>query len=323
MNEKIGLRQRRVWQMAAISAVAACCLCKISWPWVLVGSVIAAGYQRLLEKNIPEEGLAKGAVVAWGGFGKFVLLVTWGWTIYMMGWAAQLADRAFQVSNGTQILGLTVLTLTAWGSWKGIAVCARCCGVLSLFLLCLYGVILAFAVPEIRVKNLYPTGNWSDSAEALALLFVASGGWYGPFEKKRRERAWGLLLLPLITVGVSVVTAGVLSPALTDLRKDPFYDVTKSISLFGVMERVEPLLSAAITMGVFALLTTMAAACQSIGAEFKQSRWYGSGSCAIAALLLMLQNYKWGEIRIFGAILIWMIVPMLIIMGNRRKGDNP
>lgn len=321
MKDKIGERQRWAWQTAALSAVAACCLCKISWLWVLLGSIAVTIYQIILETHMPEQGLANSAVSSLGWFGKLVLLLTWGWTIYTMGWAAGLADRAFPMIHGTPILGWIILAVAAWGSWKGTAVCARCCSVLSLFLICIYGLVLAFAIPEVQFKNLNPTGTWIDSIQVLGLLLVGSGVWYGPIEKSEKRAGWRRLLLPLMAAGLSAITTGMLSPGLVQLRQDPFYDVAKSISLFGVMERIEPLLSVAMTMGVFALLTTMATACQSIGQALKPGRWYGCGSCA-AAIPLLLLDYKTGEIQTFGAILVWLILPVLLLVGNWRNRAN-
>ena len=159
--------------------------------------------------------------------------------------------------------------------------------------------------------------------KALSLLLVGNGVWYGTLEKRKKGSGWRWLLLPVMTVGISAVTAGILSPAVVQLRQDPFYDVAKSISFFGVMERIEPLLSAAMTMGVFALLTTMTSACQSIGQTIKPGRWHGSGSCVAAAILLTVLKYKNGEIRIFGAILVWLVLPILMVLWNGKKGDNP
>ena len=262
-----------------------------------------------------------GSASSMGWFGKLALLLSWAWTIYMMGWAATLADRAFPTIHGTPILGWIILAVAAWGSWKGTAVCARCCSVLSLFLVCLYGLVLAFAIPEVQLKNLNPTGTWIDSIQVLGLLLVGSGVWYGAIEKSEKRAGWRNLLLPLMAAGLSAVTAGLLSPELVALRQDPFYDIAKSISLFGVMERIESLLSVAMIMGVFALLTTMASACQSIGQVLKPGRWYGCGSCA-AAIPLVLLDYKMGEILTFGAILVWLILPVLLLVGNRRNRAN-
>ena len=169
MAHKIGERQRWAWLWAGASGIAAACLCGFGWRWVLLGSAAAAAYYIYLERRTPASGLALHICTQLGLIGKLLNALTLVWIVVTMGWAASLADAAFPSVNGFPSLGWLLLALAAWGSRKGGAVGARCCGVLSLFLLGLYGVIVGFAIPDIDPKNLEHHGAWTQALVTFGL----------------------------------------------------------------------------------------------------------------------------------------------------------
>lgn len=310
MVHNIGPRQRWAWLAAGLSAAAAACVCGIGWVYVLIGGLAVSAYYLYIEKKLPSGGLAPllsipGAVISWLG------------TVLALAWSANLADRAFPMVNGYPLLGWVMLVLAAWGSWKGAGSCARCAGVLCLFLMVLYGWIVVFAVPDIQWKNLRPSGDWMDGVDAAGVFLLPFAVWYGPAEP-RRGRSWGMaLLLPAAAAVLSAVTVGVLSPALAAALPVPLYTLTESVSLFGVMERMEPLLSAAITMGVFCLLSAMACGCRMIGERFRMGRWGGIVACTVAGIVMgPVGKMDLSAIAVGGAIL-WILVPTVTLW--RRK----
>ena len=323
MEQAIGERQRWVWLLSALSVVAAAEAGAYSWPWVALGSLLVSGYYLYLDWITPSTGIA-GAMTSLGWAGKSLILLTMIWNVVAMGWAATLADTAFPMVDGFPVLGWVLLAAAAWGSWKGAASCARCCGVLSLFLLFLYGIVVTFALPDVQWKNLILTGNWKESIWIVGLMLTGMGAWYVPCHKNTKKPGWTMVLfLPIGIFVLSVITTGVLSPALVAVSQVPLYEVAQSVSLFGVVERIESLLSAAMTMGVFALLSTMSAACQCLGNELKQWRYYGIVCCIAAFGTMYLKKYFTVEFRTFGAGMVWLVLPLVSVVVSKFRSPNP
>jgi len=310
---KIGERQRWAWLAAGLSVAVAACACGFDWIWVLAGGLAVTGYYIYMDVRLPVKGLAV-------MLPRVLAAATLIWTVIAMAWTANLADRAFPMADGFPIMGWTVLALAAWGSWKGPAACARCTGVLCLFLAALYGVVVVFAVPDVQIEYLLPHGSWRDGLLAAGVFLLAGAVWYVPCTGSKKKAAWQMaLLLPAFAGALAAVTAGVLSPALARSLPGPLYSLAQSVSLFGVVERIEPLLSAAMTMGVFGLLSAMTCACRALWSRFRPWKW--SGVVCSAAAGLMMGWIKSTELRWIagGAAFFWLIIPLIMVWVRKYR----
>ncbi len=298
MDHRIGERQRWAWLAGGLSAAMAACGCGISWPWVLAGGLLVSLYYIYLDVRLGADGLS--AVMP-----KWLRGLTWCWTVILLAWTANLSDRAFPMVNGFPTLSLTMLALAAWGSWKGTAACARCAGVLCLFLIGLYSIIVGFSLPDVQLTNLKPMGAWQDAVKIIGLFLLPSAVWYGPCTRSRKKPVWSMgALLPAGAALLSAVTAGVLTPILAAAWPVPLYTLAQSVSLFGVVERIEPLLSAAMVMGAFCLTSAMACACSNL---IKDKGWL---ACIAAAVLLSPAGQLDLLTIAIGGIAIWMLAPL-------------
>ena len=313
MKQKIGERQRWAWLTGGLSATVGICGCGLGWLWVLAGGLAVCLYYIYMEKIFPQKGLA--AVMP-----KVPAALTLMWTVTAMAWSANLADSAFPMVEGFPFLGWTMLALAAWGSWKGPASCARCAGVLCLFLFVLYGAVIAFAAPDMQMEYLKPAGNWMDGLLAIGLTLLPAAVWYLPCGKSRKKPAWLVgLLLPVAAAVLAAVTAGVLSPLLAASLPSPLYTLTQSVSLFGVVERIEPLLSAAMTMGVFCLLSAMACACRALTDRLHPWKWGGVAACVVAAAAMGAVGKLPLEAVSVGGLIVWVLFPVAFCGKNEKN----
>ncbi|MBP3588681.1 MAG: hypothetical protein J6J51_06570 [Clostridia bacterium] len=320
MERNIGERQRWAWLAAGLSAAAASKICGYDWLWVLIGGLLVTIYYMVVDRVLEPQGMAALLCQTFGRGGKILAALTLLWTILVMGWAANLADTAFPMVQGFPGLGWVLLALAAWGSRKGAAACARCSGVLCLFLIALYGVLVAFAVPDVTWSYLKPSTNWSHGLWSLGICLLPAGVWYVPCTRSRKGPAWQMaLLLPLFAAALAAVTAGVLSPELAAVRNVPLYDLAQSVSLFGVVERIEPLLSAAMTMGVFALLSSMTCSAQALVSQIRECRWSGIGISVTAGGLMVLTKDLPIELLSVGSTVFWLIIPALMMALARKR----
>lgn len=317
MEQKIGERQRWAWLTGGLSAAIGICGCGLGWLWVLAGGLVVGLYYIYMDRVLPSKGLA--AILP-----KIPAVLTILWTVAAMAWSANLADSAFPMVDGFPFLGWTILALAAWGSWKGPAACARCAGVLCLFLFVLYGVVGAFAIPDAQADYLKPAGRWTDSLWTAGLFLLPAGVWYLPCGKNRKKPAWAVgLLLPLATAALAAVTAGVLSPLLAGSLTSPLYTLAQSVSLFGVVERIEPLLSAAMTMGVFCLLSVMACACRALADRLFPWKWSGAAACAVAATAMGAAGKLPLEAVTVGSLIVWVLLPVIFCRKNLKNRKKP
>ncbi len=323
MDRRIGERQRWVWLASGLSGAVAARICGLNWAWVLGAGLLVALYYIYIDMRLHPHGVAELLPAVFGKAGKILAAIVLLWTILLMAWAANLANGAFPMVKGGPVLGWTVLALAAWGSWKGPAACARCAGVLCLFLLALYGVIGGFAIPDVQLKNLLPVGTWEDGLQALGVFLLPSAVWYLPCTRSRKKPMWQMaLLLPAFGAGLAIVTSGVLSPLLARSQAAALYTLAQSVSLFGVVERIEPLLSAAMTMGVFCLLSAMACACGQLWGQLRPWRWSEILSCVAAAALMGWAENLDFRILALGTAVVYVLLPLLALGKNRNRTTN-
>lgn len=317
MAQSMGERQRWAWLAGGLSATLGVCGCGLGWLWVLAGGLAVGLYYLYIEYTLPAAGLA-------GVLPKVPVVLTLLWVIFAMAWSANLADSAFPMVEGFPALGWTMLALAGWGSWKGPRACAGCAGVLCLFLLVLYGTVGVFALPDVELSDLRPAGTWEHGLWAVGLFLLPAGVWYLPCRCEKKPNLLPALLLPIGGAVLAAVTAGVLSPLLASSLPSPLYTLAQSVSLFGVVERIEPLLSAAMTMGVFCLLSAMACACRALMDQICPWKWSGVVACVVAGGLMGVA----GKVPVItiavGGVIFWVLVPILSlsVVQKRREKHN-
>ena len=321
MDQRIGERQRWAWLASGLSAAVAACACGFSWAWVLGAGLLVTVYYIYMDIRLRPRGLSAMLPQVLGKPGRVLAVLTLIWMVLLMAWAANLADGAFPMVNGYPVLGWSVLALAAWGSWKGAGACARCAGVLCLFLLALYGVVIVFAVPDVQLDYLLPKGSWQDGFLTVGLFLLPAAVWYVPCTRSKKKAAWQMaLLLPAFAGILTAVTSGVLSPTLARSQPSPLYSLAQSVSLFGVVERIEPLLSAAMTMGAFCLVSAMACACGNLWGQIRSWRWSGVVCCAAAGTLMKpAQSIDFRVITAGNAVFMVVIPVVIVLLGKQRE----
>lgn len=245
-----------------------------------------------------------------GVLGRVIAALAFGWTVLVLGWSAILADTAFPMVEGFPSLGWILLALAAVGAWKGPGACARCAGIVCLFLAALLGAIAGLSVPDVTVSDLRPQSTWQEGLWALGLFLLPAPVFFLPCKKgKKSTLRW--LLLPVFAAVLAAITAGVLTPELTAQLETPLYTVAQSVSLLGAIERIEPLLSAAMTMGVFCLLTVLACACGALGRALGLGKWAGPAACAVACIAMYPARFLTLPLLTVGNIVFWTL-PLVV-----------
>lgn len=322
MDEFSG-RQLCALCLCAFSAVALQYCAVVSWPWVLLGAAVAAVcylYLGWAGRRVPGHvGLCGMTLRAFGAAGGRVLLVLlWLWTVLATAVTAQGAFTAFPEAKSFSLIPVVLLLLAAWAASKSTAVVCRVGGIHAFLILGLIGGVLAFAASDIKAANLRPAGTWREAAVPLAVFLMPAGGLL--LREKVNPRGgrygWWFLAGTALAAGCSAVTVGCLGLPLAQASQSAFYEMSKSVSVFGVMERFESLASSAALIARTCLLAFLLVQCGMLSRCLLPNlpAWGGSWASAAAAygaaflLPAVPKAFICG-----GAILFWGIFPALVL----------
>lgn len=171
------------------------------------------------------------------------------WCAAVLGYVAALTRGLFPLSNGSFVVPAVLLLLAVWACTKEAAVPAGVGAVLFPFVLMVFAVIAAFALPDVQPDRLWQQGQPQQSAFALSLVLLPG---MRPIRCGRAKLPAFLLLALAVVLLPAVLCYGTLGRAQTQALPFPMYAAAQSISVFGVMERFEVLLSAALCASAFA-----------------------------------------------------------------------
>ena len=315
MDGSISGRQAGAWGFCAASVPAVLTCAGLGWGWVLLGCAIAAGYYVLTQE------LAGGAVYlpeftvrAFGKeAGRVVLAIGGVFTLLAAAQTAWRAGNAFPDGTAELAGGVIVLLGTLAGE-KGAKQAAKVCGVLFLVLAGLYTIIILAAAKNVQLRWMEPWGGARQTLEVVPPLLVLTCLRFLPGRKAAVKSGW-LGLLAVCPAAFAALTAGCLSPRLTQQLTFPFYTVSQSLSVLGVMERLEPVVSAALLLGFFALESLLLEATREqierAAPIIAGKRWARVALGIVVFGLSFVTDGIAAEAWALGAAVCWGIAPLL------------
>lgn len=315
MDNRISSRQAGAWGFCALSVPAVLTCAGLGWGWAFLGCAavciyfyltrqLAGGAVCLTKLTMQAFGMAAGRIILALG-GTFALLA-----------AAQTAAKAGLAfaDETARIAGPAVLALAVLANETGARQAARACGALFLLLAGLYTIILLAAAKSVEISWLSAWGGARQTLKVIPAMLVLSCLRFLPQEEGGKRGIWYLTLL-FVPSMMAAITAGCLSPRLTQQLELPFYTVSQSLSVLDVMERFEPLVSAALFMGFFAMTSLLLAASRAQweaaipASSAKKQSIVVLGALALGASLLTgrINENLWA----LGAAVCWGIWPLL------------
>jgi len=290
-------RQLAAWVCAACALSFAHTAGKLSW---YLAAFIAAGMGLILLYILylaPANGFATACVTAWGHLpGRIVLLLCAAWTALMAGFAAALTAEAFPAADGSPMIPLTVLLLSAWAVHNGVAVGARVSAVLLPFLVSFFVFIVAFGWREVELELRQAPAF---DLRAVCVILLPLGASLLPrAEGKTRPLRW--------IAGLCIAAAAL---AATAAKWGSLYRAVMSISVFGVMERFEALLCAAMAAGGVCLCTLLGSA--GLGLLKEKRKGAQTFFWALAVIGLALTNRQNTTVLLVCSLIFWVAIPLV------------
>lgn len=317
-------RQLCALGFAAFTVPAILLLPRTGWLWatVFAAASAAALWALILLRRRSGKGLVR--LAASSAAGKTALLAVLLWNLLMLGRIAAYLCRAYPSGSAFPLVGLLLLLLAVFAAQKGSGVVVRTGAIVFFFLLGFYALILGFSLPDLRLSWLKPDLRplWTVFPSVLApaaVLYLYEGGRGEP-----RLALWligGVLLASL----AALVTAGSVSPPVAREEVFPFYTAAKSVKLFGAVERLEPLVSAALAAGGFCLLAALCAVNGKILSVFfpRPSRFAALANVLIGGGCLWLSGVVSEGIFAVGMTIFWGVIPLFtLLFGVREKTEK-
>jgi len=209
--------------------------------------------------------------------------------------------------SDSHIIPAALLILAAFGAMHGAERASRVAAVLFGGVIFIVGIILLVGSKNLRINWLMPKLEWVNYDLIPIFLLPCLAGLY---QRKREGKICAAIAVP---GGVlPLLLGGCLSPQVAAGAINPLYEYSKSVKLFGVAERVEVLVSCAITASWFCLFAwLLTAAGQFVENAKKESRRWGVWGCAAVAVAVYLCNMPIsGEMLALGSLLFWVAIPL-------------
>lgn len=328
MRNEITERERTAWLFTALSVLSVLKLAGLGWLYVLLGSTAAAAFFCLLAllENGETQALPALAKRAFGRrAGGALLLLSGLWAVLVLSSTLHSAASAFPDERVGTLAVVTAAALTAIACGKGLRACAQTSGVLALLLALLYGAIGVAALHEIEPAWCAVWGSRRQAGRSFAYLLLPSCMLFLPRQKQQRRLRPALVLLAVLPAIPAFLCAACLSRGLSSMQAYPFYLLTKSLSLFSVMERFEPLLSGALLMGFVCLSMLLAqTAAESFTAIVRNAQrgplaiGVSAAGFALSWCIGRLPQRFW----IWGAAIFWGAFPLLTLLIVAIKKDS-
>lgn len=276
--------------------------------------------------------------------GKIVCIIYMLWILLYCGFVLRsggerLLSTIYPIGNLKFFLALLLIvaTVSALGKVRYIA---RSSEIFFIILLVTLALLYAFALPGINKEYLLPVDVLAVKELTVATLpvinvistFIYICFLAGHIKKPKQVMKSSVKWLVLVTISMLlmiITTVGILGPGITQDAQFPFFIMTRNISIFNVIERIEALVTIiwVATDYVFVSALLMAAS-KILETVFGGKReWYTVPSAVVvyaAALLIAPDAFSFfGSVAeivpIINAVLVFVGLPLMYIFRKRSK----
>lgn len=299
-NEKIPSGRLWAWVMVAASAPVTC-IYGGGWLFVLVMAGICGLISYCVQK-VCQEGRKKNRVLC---------AVQWLWIGVLLGNLAGYSAFVWDDGNAYPVVPLVLLALAAFASRSGAEKASRAGATLFWFVAVIFVLVLGAGMKELKTEWMKP--EWTESQLLMVPVFLLPCVTVLIPRENRKRSLLTSLGVAVPAVLVAFWLDAFLSPAVASQKVNPFYEYSKSISLFGVAERFEALVSCVMTVGWFGLFSLLFSAAGSQLEEVKPKWgtagvWFCAGVAAVVLLCELHISSFWTAIL---SLVFWGVTPIL------------
>lgn len=303
-------RNSAPWLLAAFIAPAIAVGCTLPWWLVLLCTLLSVGLWYLPRPATP---LGVLMLRVWGKGGILVLLQG----VFSVVLVAQFAlgtGSAFPDIPATPFLPLTMLAVAWYCVHGGEAACLRTGRVCGVVMTVMISAVCFFAIPRADFTRLWLPQDSSHLWDYLLLLLVPLYGRH--LVRGAPIRWWGLgAMIPAVASLLCRCIAG---------SDGSFYAMAQSVEVLSFAQRIEPLVSAAMTIGWFCVLCLVSFASvrlfRTLGCSHPKAEFF---TFLPAAVLILLRAQISATILFPLGTVYCVFLPLLTQgIGGRKKVEN-
>ena len=315
MNENISSARLGKWLIVAMSGPFAYLAGRQSWTTILAVSAICL--------------LALWAVLARPTCKllsmPILCLLEYGFLTAVCVATASWSSDIWPTGQGYPVVPLTLLGLSIASAWFGANRASKGIGVLFWMIAILYSILLTFGMRNVKLGYLMP--QFETPEPVIWFLFLLPlVAQFQPREKDKRISGYMVVLVGLALL-FALWTEGNLSLDAAKQVSWPFYEAGESVHLFGIANRLESLISVAVTIGFYGLYSLLLSGAFHLAEELRPGRGkYG----VLIAGVLSGAGVLWkvtipGFVLVVGAFVLWIALPIfgsLFSKKKRKKTEN-
>lgn len=298
-NGKGSSVQLHTWLLTAMSAPLATIAGKSDWLINLITGAVCCGVCWLISKLADSRKR-----------NPWLSAAQWVWmTLALAGIIGQSKQMWPDAGEGN-LIPIVILVLGAWSVHGGVRRARAAGATLIWFVWILFAFAFTAGIKDVKLSYLVPSMDRLDPV-LLFVYLLPLVTMFLPGNEGKKDWLWMVIIL---TFGVasSALTFGVLSETVVKTHPNPFYEMSRSLSLFGVARRFEAVVASAVTIGWYALASMMISAAVQLAGEINEEwcGWSGWVTAAAAAAVLCGFTIS-GVTLVIGSIVFWVILPIL------------
>ena len=305
-NDHVNRRQLGAWLFAGLSAPLAQFGGGMTWQMVALVAAICLTSCWFLSRTDVE-------------LGRWLCAVQYVWLIFVLASVGRWITGSWSGGNVYPVVPLVLLALAAVSTHRGSGNAARAGSVVFWLIGLIYSAVVAAGAGKVEPTELIGLDRKLDLRLVVILLVPALTACLPGNERKVPVSA--LTGIGVFAVLLSILITGALSVPVA-LREDaPLFEWVEGLSLAGTLQRFEALVSVALTMGWFALVSFLLCVAGQLADSIKRgSNRRGIWIAASAGSLTMLTRLSEATSVIgIGSAVMWVVVPGIMAIGGTRK----
>ncbi len=305
-NDHVNRRQLGAWLFAGLTAPIAQFAGGMSWQTAALLAVMCLSVCCLLSRSllIP---------------GKWLGLTEYGWLIYILMSAGGWIAGSWSDGNVYPAVPLMLLAMGAASSCRGSGIAARAGSVVFWLVALLYSIVLTAGVEQLDLTELNKFEEKLDPRLIVALLIPALAVF---LTKDQGDLPFGAGAGPAVfAVLLSVLVTGSLSARVAVTAEMPLFEWVEGLNLAGAVQRFEALVSVALTMGWFALVSFLLCIAGQLADNIRsdsycKGTWFAAAAAGIGIICRVP-----GDSMIIAAVsmVLWVLAPGIGIIRMKIK----
>lgn len=251
--------------------------------------------------------------------GRWISILEILWLVIVLAVVGRWICGSWPSGNVFPAVPLTLLALGAFSASRGRETAARAGSTVFWLVALVFSIVAAAGLGEVGLESLGDIDSGFDPRLAVISLtpaltvFLPGEGSEVPL--KVVAAVWGFAVL------MTVLVTGALSLPVAVGLDMPLYEWVKGLRIAGTLQRFEALVSVALTMGWFALVSFVL----HIGGELAENlkaggKIGGVWSIAAASGLIMVSRTQMGAGTVlYGCVLLWIAVPGVAVFVRKNK----